>query len=372
MDYETLDFKRSRWNRTLLNGFWSILLLSIFLECLYLTITELPTGAFILHFMVLPFLLQLGTLLAAETALRLLSDKFQDYVIILTSTLLAFIIVDIHDSITYLLIALFLPVMVSIFYFHPKKLLIAYFNTLCSLYLIYWTNGAINSDITIVGMGTITVMFSVFTLIAWGILLRGRELMNHLKTYLETNQELLVQNVWMDKLSKTDALTELYNHMTFHEYFEKLIEQNDTNELSLQLAILDIDNFKQVNDTYGHRAGDAVLKCVAELIRSRVHANDFVARYGGEEFAILFTDKKMTESLHYIEQIRQEVMIVPHDALSGKPVTVSIGFGEYVPFEGKEAFFNRVDESLYRAKSSGKNRTVVAALPDEDGSSRLA
>ena len=101
----------------------------------------------------------------------------------------------------------------------------------------------------------------------------------------------------MDKLTKTDALTDLYNHMTFHEYFEKLIEQHEQNGLPLQLAIFDIDNFKLVNDMFGHRAGDAVLQRVSELIRSKVSTNDFVARYGGEEFAILFTDKLKMEAL---------------------------------------------------------------------------
>ena len=189
---------------------------------------------------------------------------------------------------------------------------------------------------------------------------RGRELMLYLQSSYESHQQLLVKTVWMDKLTKTDALTDLYNHMTFHEYFEKLIEQHEQNSLPLQLAILDIDHFKLVNDMFGHRAGDAVLQRVSEPIRTKVSANDFVARYGGEEFAILFTDKLKMEALKLVEQIRQDIAQAPHELQQGKSVTVSVGFAEYATGEGKEHFFNRADDALYKAKTTGKNKTVIA------------
>ncbi|MBW7474612.1 GGDEF domain-containing protein [Paenibacillus oenotherae] len=361
MDYETLDYNRHRWNRMLLNAFWFILLISILLESLYLTISAVPTDEFIIRYIIRPTLLQLGILLLTETGLRFLKPRYQDYVIIFASSLLASIIAYVHITINFLLIALFLPVVVSIFYFHTRKLVFALSNTLLTVYFLYFFNDELNSTVTLVGLTTITVMFLSFSLIAWGVMLRGRELMAHLKTYFESNQQLLVKTIWMDKLAKMDALTELYNHMTFHEYFEKLIEQNESNGLPLQLAILDIDNFKLVNDTYGHRAGDAVLQRVSELIRNKTCANDFVARYGGEEFAILFTDKSEADSLVVVEELRQEIASAPHDSLHGKPVTVSIGYAAYESGEGKEIFFHRVDEALYAAKSSGKNKTIIAA-----------
>ncbi|WP_219835938.1 diguanylate cyclase [Paenibacillus sp. R14(2021)] len=373
MDNESINYNRYRWNRMLLNGFWSILVITVVLECLYLTITEVPTGQFIRAYMLKPSAFQFTTLLIAETGLRVLRGKYQDYILILTSAVLAFIIVFIHNSINYLLLALFLPVMVSIFYFQNKKLLFALVNTLSSLFLLYWTNDFIHQDITLIGLTTISVMFCVFSLVAWGILSRGRELLNHLKSYFESNQQLLVKTIWMDKLAKTDALTDLYNHITFHEYFERLIDQHEQNGLPLQLAIVDIDNFKHVNDTYGHRAGDAVLKSVADLIRAKVSANDFVARYGGEEFAVLFTDKASESAFVAVEQIREEIAKVVHEAFGGKPVTVSIGYAEYTSGEGKEHFFNRVDTALYKAKSTGKNRTIVALDPHQlENQSQLA
>ncbi|UVI31785.1 GGDEF domain-containing protein [Paenibacillus spongiae] len=363
MDFESLDYKRSRWNRMLLNGFWFILVLTIVLEFLYLTVSDISNTSFLIDYILRPSIIQLAVLCLSELGLKLLKGKYQDYILIFTSAILASVIVLIHNSINYLLLALFLPVMVSIFYFHIRKLLFAFANTLLSLYVQYGINASMQEDLSVVSLTTITVMFTAFTLIAWGIILRGKELMNHLKSYFESNQQLLVKTIWMDKLAKTDALTELYNHMTFHEFFEKLIEQNERNQLPLQLAIMDIDYFKQVNDTYGHRAGDAVLKCVAGMIRSKASMNDFVARYGGEEFAVLFTDKPVDEAHSIVESIRQEISACTHDALGGKPVTISVGFASYNSGEGKEWFFNRADKALYKAKNTGKNKVVVASEP---------
>jgi diguanylate cyclase len=357
MEYETMDYNRNRWNRTLLNGFWLLLAVSILLECLYITITEEPLTHFIISYVIKPTLMQILVLIAAEMGLRKL-NKYHDYLIIFTSTLLSSILVFVHESIDYLLLALFLPVMISIFYFHSRKLLFAYCNMLLSVFIMYIFK--LYETTTVVGLATLTVMFSSFTLISWGILLRGRELSRHLKTSFQSNQDLLVKTIIMDKLAKTDALTGLYNHMTFHEYFEKLIEEHINNALPLQLALIDIDNFKLVNDTYGHRAGDEVLQKVAEIINRRSAQNDFVARYGGEEFAVLFTDKTIEKVLQSLEEIRSDIQAVDYEVLHGRSVTVSIGLGDYHNDKSKEQFFNLVDEALYTAKKTGKNKIVLA------------
>ncbi|AJY75823.1 sensor domain-containing diguanylate cyclase [Paenibacillus beijingensis] len=360
----SLDYNRNRWNRMLLNGFWLLLLLTILLESLYLPVTYLPSSQFVMHYIALPTLFQLIVLLLAETGLRLLSDRFKDYMLIAASALLSTVIVNVHIEINYLLLALFCPVIVSIFYFHTKKLLFALGCTLASLYGLYFFNSYMHEDISQAGLATITMMFASYSLIGWGVLLRGRELTSYYRTITKSNQELLVKTIVMDKLAKTDALTELYNHITFHEYLDKLIEHHDTNGMPLQLALIDIDNFKSVNDTYGHRAGDVVLRTVADIVRAEAGQNDFVARYGGEEFAVIFTEITPERSLKALEQIRHDIAQIRHEVLGERYITVSTGFSSYRPHEGKEPFFQRTDQALYLAKKTGKNRVVDADVAE--------
>ena len=122
-------------------------------------------------------------------------------------------------------------------------------------------------SISLIGILSITAMMGGFCLVAWGVIIRGKEIREYYINTYKSNQELMIKNIIMDKLAKTDALTELYNHITFHEYLDKLIEHHDTSGMPLQVALIDIDNFKSVNDQFGHRAGDLVLKQVAEIVR---------------------------------------------------------------------------------------------------------
>ncbi|CDN45817.1 MULTISPECIES: diguanylate cyclase [Paenibacillus] len=358
MDDQLLDFTRARWNRMLMNGFWCLLGLMILFEFLYLAfITPLASGIFFKKYILLPTVLHLSVLVGAEFAIRYLSERLRDYSLLVASALMTFIIVEINIEVNYIVIALFLPVLVSIFYFSSKKLVFADVLCLLSLFCLYFFND--NLDISLVGMLSITAMMGAFSLVAWGVITRGKEMRQYYIHTSRFNQELMVKNTIMDKLAKTDALTELYNHITFHEYLDKLIDHHDVSGMPLQLALIDIDNFKSVNDQFGHRAGDLVLKKVSEIVRAQAGMNDFVARYGGEELAVIFTDRAAEKSLHILEAMQTKISSAVYDKLGTRRITVSIGFSSYAD-EGKENFFARTDKALYAAKSSGKNRIIIA------------
>jgi len=210
-----------------------------------------------------------------------------------------------------------------------------------------------------------TRAFIVFTaligscLTGYGIIERGHELTVTLDRTTKSEQELLIRNVLMDRLTKVDPLTDLYNHKTFHEYMEKLVEHHRSNPYNLHLAVLDIDSFKKVNDTYGHAVGDIALKMVAERIYANLGSDDFAARYGGEEFVVILTGGTTEESLAKMERIRRSIASAPIAEMDGTSVTVSIGLHAYIAGETKESAFQKADSALYVAKRSGKNQTVV-------------
>ena len=162
-------------------------------------------------------------------------------------------------------------------------------------------------------------------------------------------------------MSVTDPLTGLYNRRHFEDNLERefLRAKRYGNELSF--AMIDIDNFKKINDTYGHSFGDYVLKEVAYLISQTFRKTDLVFRYGGEEFAIIITETSKEKAVVPLERLRQTIADYP---LSFEginiTVTVSIGVSDVSDeIETTKQLFDEADKALYLAKNSGKNQTRI-------------
>jgi diguanylate cyclase (GGDEF)-like protein len=155
-----------------------------------------------------------------------------------------------------------------------------------------------------------------------------------------------------------DGLTQIYNKRYFHETLEREISRSKRYGRELALVIFDIDNFKQKNDTYGHLAGDAILKELAMVVRWKLRREDVFARVGGEEFAILTPEVGMKGVREVAEKVRVVV-----EATQFKfekhviPTTVSLGYTVWLGGEDTaDALFQRADQALYAAKQGGRNR----------------
>jgi diguanylate cyclase (GGDEF)-like protein len=159
-------------------------------------------------------------------------------------------------------------------------------------------------------------------------------------------------------LSITDGLTDLFNARQFHVRSEEELERAERYGRPLSLLMLDVDNFKRYNDTYGHPEGDQVLIRLGEIIRSCLRATDSAYRYGGEEFTIFLPETAAVEAAQVAERIRREFEASLLRPVSENPVhmTVSIGVATYRKGEGLTAFVKRADSNLYRAKGLGKNQ----------------
>ncbi|MDO7907372.1 GGDEF domain-containing protein [Paenibacillus sp. JX-17] len=252
------------------------------------------------------------------------------------------------------------PILVSIFHFRYSNI---FFGLLFSLLTLGLANTleAARSGIQVEDILVIILMQAGVSLILLGVVQHFLVVKQSLNQSVKHNESLLIQNVMMEYLNKTDQLTGLYNHLTFQEYLNKLIEQQGQNEFPIHLALLDVDNFKGINDTYGHRAGDLVLQDVSMCLQSFVKPNDFVARYGGEEFAIIFAERSIGDTLETLDNIRQSISDRHYPELENKAITVSIGIEEYAAGMGKEPFFSAADKALYTAKRTGKNKIVKYA-----------
>ena len=169
-----------------------------------------------------------------------------------------------------------------------------------------------------------------------------------------------------------DSLTWLYNHQYFQDRLEDLLNQAKVERSALGLIMLDIDHFKHFNDTYGHQAGDFVLKKIAEILNSQLRGNDIIARYGGEEIAVILPGGDKQYSYNIAERLRR-IFEESKLKFNGKDlkVTVSCGVSAYSPFTiediNKNILIKYADEALYKAKETGRNKVVVQEFGKREG-----
>ncbi len=156
------------------------------------------------------------------------------------------------------------------------------------------------------------------------------------------------------KKSRIDGLTKIFNKVTFMDLLQDEIKRSVLLDYSLALLIIDIDDFKQVNDAYGHLVGDKVLEALGHTLSASLRQNDIVGRFGGEEFTVLVPQVDEEQMLNVAMKLQKKITETEFPGVPG--ITVSIGCSLYTPRESLENFIDRADVALYTAKTSGKNR----------------
>jgi len=176
------------------------------------------------------------------------------------------------------------------------------------------------------------------------------------------HRELTRANEVLEQLSATDGLTQLFNHRHFQNQLAREAKRTERTGAPLCLLLVDVDDFKHLNDRLGHSAGDRVLQEIARAMQAQIRETDYLARYGGEEFVLLLPQTSVEGGAALAEKIRGavEALAAPVIGPAGRvQVTVSIGLAPYET--GPEATFDAADRALYEAKAAGKNRVVVAS-----------
>lgn len=166
------------------------------------------------------------------------------------------------------------------------------------------------------------------------------------------------------RMAREDALTRLPNRREFYEQGRRALAQASRQKTPFTAVFIDLDKFKQVNDEFGHEAGDALLICVAEEIRKHSRAGDIPGRLGGDEFALLFPGMDATASKTYVEELRQRLLGAMR--IHGWPVTFSIGVASYreAP-DNLDRLLAEADKLMYEVKESGRDRILQKELREE-------
>jgi diguanylate cyclase (GGDEF)-like protein len=180
----------------------------------------------------------------------------------------------------------------------------------------------------------------------------------------QVEKELRESEQRYKELSITDDLTRLYNLRHFYNQLKQEIDRSIRYNNPLSLLLIDIDDFKHYNDTYGHMEGDKVLSCLGKVVRECLRITDSAFRYGGEEFIVILPETKGEDAINVAERIRKgfEAEILSPRPTKAVHNTVSIGASQYETKEELEVFIKRADKAMYIAKEQGKNRVHLMEL----------
>jgi diguanylate cyclase (GGDEF)-like protein len=182
---------------------------------------------------------------------------------------------------------------------------------------------------------------------------------------METKQlrEMAVKSEYYKQLSNLDGMTSLYNYRFFKEMLKHEVDRHLRYNRSLSLLMIDIDDFKRINDSYGHLVGDQVLKQIADLLKKSIRSHDLVARYGGEEFAVILPETMEEEAIKVGERIVTTIGDHRFNLIEGSSaerLTVTVGLASF-PKDAEEAeqLVENSDQALYKGKNGGKNQVFI-------------
>ena len=185
------------------------------------------------------------------------------------------------------------------------------------------------------------------------------ERMQELEKETDSLKKVIVEK---NQQAMFDTLTNVPNRLSYEQKIEEEFSRWQRNHSSLALAIWDIDLFKRINDSYGHKAGDKVLKTIAQLLNKRIRKSDFFARYGGEEFVMLLPETAAEEALKLADNLRESIKNCSfHYQGEDVSVTVSCGISNFTRGDTIDQVFERADKALYTAKDQGRNRCVSSS-----------
>ncbi|MCR5188634.1 MAG: GGDEF domain-containing protein, partial [Treponema sp.] len=185
---------------------------------------------------------------------------------------------------------------------------------------------------------------------------------NRLVSFLQaTSRDLYLVNKKLEEAATIDGLTKIFNRKKISERIEYELNKRDKAE-QINIIMFDIDNFKHINDTYGHNIGDEVLAKLAERAKECIRRQDSIGRWGGEEFMILLPESKKSEAVEIAERIRHEIESLSWNQI--KQVTISLGVAELYEDDDLQTFYKRVDNRLYYSKQHGKNCVTSEDLTD--------
>lgn len=337
------------WNSVVWGSLWRVFLLCAIAKVVLFIMykpTEMCTKTdFLAHYVVLSLVLEAIVIICYKIILIFLGENARDIVLawisIVAVNAYTFVIMYIYNYASVILTILLLPIALASIYRRKGFIMLQALISFVMVIINYVWLIPNNKCMLVETRWSSVWMFAVIVL-AFAIVV-----------------ELIRKaTVALDVQGWQDSLTHLYNHEAFYEELESHMRKFTDKGEVFSILIADIDNFKQVNDTYGHAYGDEVIREVAITFEKYKGAKDLAARYGGEEFALIMPNRVLSEGVIQGNIIRKKFAETAMDSVDGpKNFTISVGVAEYnKEYATASEFFELADKALYEAKKSGKNK----------------
>lgn len=309
-------------------------------------IRQYVAAVVLIHLMILPMLYYL---MYKRKPINLkwidnLEYLYYTVIVIWGSTFTALIYLSREDITIYVMVVLLCS---SVFTVRPKRSRLLFASAITFFGILIYMYAE-----TMLAANALFFKSLIVTMIAYMISMTGYRIRKELH---ETNKKLLRVNEQLKDQVIRDSLTGLYNNGYIFDYIDHEVEKTKRYDKSLSLIMLDIDDFKQVNDQFGHLEGDNVIKAVADILKNETREFDLPARYGGEEFLIVMTNTDISTANQVAERIRRAIENLKFSF--DHQITVSVGLAQWDK-DTRSSLIKKADDQLYKAKASGKNRIM--------------
>jgi len=313
---------------------------------------------YIVVFLILPSTANVLVILIGNIILKHVSTdfKFINYIPVIQMAFLALIVASTHFVFPITLCFFFFPMFITVLF--GDKRMTRNVEIICGMFLILALLSRKFSPFKM----EIDDNFVPEAIIAFAILIASGIICSVLIQYQNEKSDIIYKGYLQqldlqDQVSK-DQKTGLYGHGMLMKTLYKMVKSSQTTNQGFTLAIIDIDDFKKVNDTHGHLTGDKVILTLSALMQQSNCERCFLSRFGGEEFAIIFSGIEINDVFGYMEALRTEFEKQTF-GFNNEAITISAGIASWKPGVDSNKLFNNADTAMYAAKTSGKNKTVI-------------
>lgn len=311
---------------------------------------------YIIKYIAVPTIINVMVVFACHRINMLnIKPQTKNYTLLLAFSIIAAVLAFVHCVVNSILTIFAFPVFLTILF--GKKKITGSITIINGTFLLL---SAIHSS-----MYNNSIFFYLNLAVAFTLLISAYLISSVLIAYNKANSDYAYSSyqtqLSLNEQARNDSLTGLYNQKTFHSLLKLSMEKAKMARTPMSLAIIDLDDFKEINDTFGHLAGDQVLLHFTDLMRQHCKEGDaYISRYGGDEFAVIFPTVSKELAYLRLESLRQRCRQVPSVKTGTGQISFSAGISHYMEGDINETLlFHQADSALYRAKENGKGQTAV-------------